>query len=140
MSAANPVDPRVTGLLAELKLNHEVGDDGDVRVGFETEGGRKQIIVVSSQTSQFGAMEIRELFSPAVFFDGFLDVELANAVLVINAEMKMGSWRILRGSGRVQSALTFGVQIDAGASAASLLTSLHLVCAATDEMEKQLTR
>jgi hypothetical protein len=96
MIGAKQGDSRVQALLNELELEYDIDSDGDFRVGFQLEDGRTQLAFIRSETTQFGKFDIREIFSVAHISDGPLDADLANALLIYNAHVKLGSWRVDR--------------------------------------------
>jgi hypothetical protein len=131
-------DPRVKVLLDELELKYEVDSDGDFKVGFELDDGRSQVAFIRSETSELGKFEIREVFSVAFISDGPLDAGTANALLIYNAHVKLGSWRILRQQDD-SCVAAFAAQIAANTDAKSLYTTLGAVINIADEVEKKLT-
>ena len=86
---------------------------------------------------QFGKFDIREIFSVAHVSDGPLDANLANALLIYNAHLKLGSWRVHRRDDDT-CVVAFAVQIAANTDAKSLLTALSAVVETADEVESKL--
>jgi hypothetical protein len=137
MIGAKQGDSRVQALLDELELQYDIDSDGDFRVGFQLEDGRTQLAFIRSETTQFGKFDIREIFSVAHISDGPLDGELANALLIYNARVKLGSWRVDR-QGDDTCIVAFAVQIAANTDAKSLYTALRLVIETADDVERKL--
>ena len=137
MIGAKQGDPRVQALLEELELKYDIDNDGDFRVGFELEDGRAQLAFIRSETTQFGKFDIREIFSVAYISEGPLDRDLANALLIYNAHVKLGSWRVERQQNN-QCVVAFAVQIAANTDAKSLYTALRLVIDTADNVENKL--
>jgi hypothetical protein len=137
MIGAKQGDSRVQALLDELELKYEVDGDGDFKVGFQLEGGRSQLAFIRSETTQFGKFDIREIFSVAHISEGPLDGGLANALLIYNAHVKLGSWRIERREDDT-CIVAFAVQIAANTDAKSLYTALRLVINTADDVERKL--
>ena len=137
MIGAKQGDNRVQALLEELELKYDIDSDGDFRVGFELENGRAQLAFIRSETTQFGNFDIREIFSVAKISEGPLDAELANALLIYNAHVKLGSWRVIRQEDD-QCIVAFAVQIAANTDATSLYTALRLVIDTADNVEHKL--
>lgn len=130
-------DSRIKVLLDELDVRYEVDSDGDFAVSFQLKDDRTQTAFIRSQTSTLGKFEIREIFSIAQISDRPLDANLANALLVYNAHVKIGSWRLLRLEGE-RCVVAFAAQIDANTDSKSLLTALHAVLHTADEVESKL--
>jgi hypothetical protein len=68
---------------------------------------------------------------------GPLDAVLANALLIYNARVKLGSWRVDR-QGDDTCIVAFAVQIAANTDAKSLYTALRLVIETADDVERKL--
>ena len=130
-------DNRIQTLLEELELKYDIDNDGDFRVAFELEDGRAQLAFIRSETTQFGNFDIREIFSVAYISDGPVDAQLANALLIYNAHVKLGSWRVERQPDD-QCVVAFAVQIAANTDARSLFTALRLVIDTADNVERKL--
>jgi len=137
MIGAKQGDPRVQALLEELELKYDITEDGDFRVGFNLEDGRAQLAFVRSDTSRFGNFDIREIFAVAHITEGPLDGQLANALLIYNAHVKLGSWRVERRADD-SCVAAFAVQIAANTDAQSLYTALALVVNTADDIERKL--
>ena len=137
MIGAKQGDSRVQALLHELDLKYDIDGDGDFRVAFELENGRTQLAFIRSETSQFEKFDIREIFSVAHISEGALDRDLANALLIYNAHVKLGSWRVERQENNT-CIVAFAVQIAANTDAKSLYTALRLVIDTADDIERKL--
>ena len=137
MIGAKQGDNRVQALLEELDLKYDIDGDGDFRVAFELENGRTQLAFIRSETTQFGKFDIREIFSVAYISEGPLDAQLANALLIYNAHIKLGSWRVERQQDD-SCIVAFAVQIAANTDAKSLYTALRLVIDTADDIEGKL--
>ena len=137
MIGAKQGDSRVQALLNELEMKYDIDSDGDFRVGFQLEDGRTQLAFIRSETTQFGKFDIREIFAVAHISDGPLDADLANALLIYNAHIKLGSWRVQRQDDD-KCVVAFAVQIAANADAKSLYTAINLVINTADDVERKL--
>ena len=137
MIGAKQGDNLVQDLLEELELKYDIDSDGDFRVGFELGNGRAQLAFIRSETTQFGKFDIREIFSVAKISEGPLDPQLANARLICNAHVKLGSWRVIRQPDD-RCIVAFAVQIAATTDATSLYTALRLVIDTADNIERKL--
>ncbi|HSI85047.1 MAG: hypothetical protein ACAI35_28465 [Candidatus Methylacidiphilales bacterium] len=131
-------DPRVERLLKELELSYETDKDGDFKLTFMMEDNRSQVVFICSETAELGNFEIREVFSVALIVEeGSLSADMANALLIYNSRVKLGSWRLIRqGKGCIAA---FSAQIAANTDARSLMTTLRAVMATADEVEQKLT-
>jgi hypothetical protein len=136
MLGAKSGDKRVQVLLDELELKYEIDSDGDFKVIFELFEGRSQAAFIRSETAQLGKFEIREIFSVAHISEGPLDAELANTLLIQNAIVKIGSWRVSTCDD--SCIVAFAAQIAANTDSRSLLTALHAVLQTADDLESKL--
>jgi hypothetical protein len=137
MIGSKPGDPRVQRLLEELELKYEVDSDGDFQVPFQLEEGRSHVAFICSNTTHFGKFEIREIFAVAHITDGPLDPDLANALLLMNAHVKFGSWRTMNPK-EDQYVIAFAAQLAANTDSSSLITAIHAVLQTADELEAKL--
>ncbi|WP_460194814.1 hypothetical protein [Thermosynechococcus sp. FA-CM-4201] len=129
-------DVRVGRLLDHLGIRYQVDEDGDYRVVFDLGNGRSQQAFIDSQTQQLGSYEIRDVWSIGYISDGYLDQEVANYLLIENANTKIGAWE-LRSNGNKYAAV-FCNKIAADCDAEALYTSIRVVLQVADELEKIL--
>lgn len=135
---SQPGDPRVKKVLDILELQYLIDNDGDFEVIMAIDDERSQIAFIDSETETLGSFEIREIWSVAYISEGFLDIDTANTLLLHNAEMKIGSWRLLSAGDNTFYA-TFCVQVAADCSPEAFLQALLVVLQTADEMEEKLT-
>ena len=62
---APTADARVERLLKEVAAEYTVDEDGDFRLVYDIGGGRSQLVWIPSGTSDFGSLEIRQIWSIA---------------------------------------------------------------------------
>jgi hypothetical protein len=132
-------DPRVAKLLDILNLKYRVDAEGDYQVSFRLEHDRHQTVFIRSATSNLGPLEIREVFSVGYESEGPLPGDVANALLVHNAHVKLGAWSLLRSSSTNHCFAAFTAQIAADTDPASLLTTITAVVETADKAESLLT-
>lgn len=132
-------DPRVAKLLDLLQLKYRVDAEGDYQVSFRLENDRHQTVFIRSATSHLGPLEIREVFSVGYESEGPLPGDVANALLVHNAHVKLGAWSLLRSSSTHHCFAAFTAQIAAETDPASLLTTITAVVDTADKAESLLT-
>ncbi|MCX8158035.1 MAG: hypothetical protein N3J91_16615 [Verrucomicrobiae bacterium] len=132
-------DSRVGRLLDILGLKYHVDAQGDYQVSFRLENNRHQTVYIRSQTSHLGPLEIREIFSVGYESEGPLPGDVANALLVHNAHVKLGAWSLLRSSSSNRCYAAFTVQIAAETDPASLQTAMAAVVETADKAESLLT-
>ncbi len=132
-------DPRVARMLDILGLKYRVDAQGDYQVSFRLEHDRHQTVFIRSQTSHLGPLEIREIFSVGYESEGPLSGDVANALLVHNAHVKLGAWSLLRSSETNQCFAVFTAQIAADTDPASLMTTITAVVETADKAESFLT-
>ncbi|MCK7495340.1 MAG: hypothetical protein MZW92_32815 [Comamonadaceae bacterium] len=99
--------------------------------------GRRQVVWIPSGTSDFGALEIRQIWSIAHRSKGPLPVELANRLLDRNGAVILGAWLTEPAGDEV--GVIFAVQVAAETDALSLQSAIHAVATTADSMESELT-
>jgi len=134
---APTADARVERLLTEVAAEYTVDEDGDFRLIYDIGGGRSQLVWIPSGTADFGALEIRQIWSIAHRSKGPLPAELANRLLDRNGAVILGAW--LSEPAGDEIGVIFAVQVAAEANALSLRSAIHAVATTADAMEKELT-
>jgi len=130
-------DARVERLLKEVAAEYTVDEDGDFRLVYDIGGGRSQLVWIPSGTSNFGALEIRQVWSIAHRSPGPLLAELANRLLDRNGAVILGAW-LTEPSGD-ELGVIFAVQVAAETDVLALRSAIHAVATTADAMEKELT-
>ncbi len=134
---ARTADVRVERLLKEIAAEHTVDEDGDFRLVYDIGGGRSQLVWIPSGTSDFGALEIRQVWSIAHRSQGPLPTDLANRLLDRNGAVILGAWLIEPAGDEI--GVIFAVQLAAETDALSLRSAIHAVATTADAMELELT-
>ena len=134
---AAAADVRVERLLKEVAAEYTVDEDGDFRLVYDIGGGRSQLVWIPSGTSDFGALEIRQVWSIAHRSQGPLPVDLANRLLDRNGAVILGAW--LTEPAGDELGVIFAVQVAAETDALSLRSAIHAVATTADAMENELT-
>lgn len=134
---ATVADARVERLLEEATAEYSVDADGDFRLVYDVGEGRRQVVWIPSGTSDFGALEIRQIWSIAHRSKGPLPVELANRLLDRNGAVILGAWLTEPAGDEV--GVIFAVQVAAETDALSLRSAIHAVATTADAMESELT-
>lgn len=134
---APTADARVERLLKEFAAEYTVDEDGDFRLVYDIGGGRSQLVWIPSGTSEFGALEIRQIWSIAHRSKGPLPADLANRLLDRNGAVILGAW--LTEPAGDELGVIFAVQVAAETDALSLRSAIHAVATTADAMEKELT-
>lgn len=134
---APTADVRVERLLKEVAAEYTVDEDGDFRLVYDIGGGRSQLVWIPSGTSEFGALEIRQIWSIAHRSKGPLPADLANRLLDRNGAVILGAW--LTEPAGDELGVIFAVQVAAETDALSLRSAIHAVATTADAMEKELT-
>jgi hypothetical protein len=134
---APTADARVERLLKEVAAEYTVDEDGDFRLVYDIGGGRSQLVWIPSGTSNFGPLEIRQVWSIAHRSRGPLPVDLANRLLDRNGAVILGAW--LTEPAGDELGVIFAVQVAAETDALSLRSAIHAVATTADAMENELT-
>jgi hypothetical protein len=134
---ATVADARVERLLKEATAEYSVDADGDFRFVYDIGGGRSQVVWIPSGTSDFGSLEIRQIWSIAHRSRGPLPADLANRLLDRNGAVILGAWLTEQAGDEV--GVIFAVQVAAETDAPTLRSAIHAVATTADAMEKELT-
>jgi hypothetical protein len=148
-----PADTRVRVALEEIGYKYEMTDDNDYKlVPIQTEESgknadgksiyRSQLVYINSNTEKYGALEIREILSPAFLSNGPLSAAVANRLLRENNSVKLGSWRLVvinSGANAGKYLAMYAAQISADSDPESLRLTIKSVILIADRMEKELT-
>ena len=137
MIESNQGDSRVKSRLDELGLKYKIDEDGDFRVLFSFEDGRKHEGFILSETSRFEGLEIREVISVGHVSDGPLDADLANAFLIFNSNVKFGAWQIRSNDGE-RCVVVFSALVAADTDSKSLDVVLRAVIVTAENVKRKL--
>jgi len=139
-STSSKADPRVKKLLTELGYKFDVDDDGDFRMTFKVgEDGRTQLLWVKSGTSEFGSLEIREVFSFSYRDATEPSRSLCMKLLRDNYKKKLGAWEMGYSESSELYTAIYNAKIAADADSSTLKDAIQMVSEAADEMEAQIS-
>ena len=127
-------DIRVRRALESAELMFRVDSDGDFRLVFAEDDDRTQVVFINSQTSFYGSMEVREVWSCGYRPEEGSAISRARLEYLLqkNAGYKIGSWS-LTSKGNV----VFTVVVSANASADALDDAARAVANAADALERE---
>jgi hypothetical protein len=134
--AARGADPRVAAMLAAAQLGHTVDADGDFRILYALQDGRTQLAWIASETAIVAGLELRELWSVALWGRGEPAPALLARLLEDNAARRVGAWQLQRSGDEYLVVLS--APMPAAADAATLLPQLEAVAVGADAMEQAL--
>ena len=132
-------DSRIKSKLIALGIKYEITDKGNFKVIFNMGNNRTQMVLINSNTYEYGGMEIREITSIAAITDdktAFTQNTLFT-LLERNHTYKLGAWQI--DGGQSPYILQYGLRISANATQSVLDELIRLAAKVADEMEHQLT-
>lgn len=131
---AAKADQRVRKVLDDLEIKYTIDADGHFRVLFEMGGGRSQLAIIRSATSEYRNLEVREIWSVGYKSAGEkFPADVANALLEDTFPKKLGAWT------KVDNLAIFVVKFAADADKETVLSCLKLALEAADTMEEKLT-
>jgi len=128
-------DPRLVRTLRDGGLKFDVNKFGNCTLVYRLEDGRTQLVIVESETEQWGEMEIRSVWSIAYGSKARLSIAKLERLLKENGRVKSGAWHLSDGE---KLLAVFSVKVAADCAAASLKTVAVGVAEKADEMEKVL--
>lgn len=129
-------DTRVHVALVREGVRFRHDEDGDFLATFETGDGRNQLVVVNSETKKEGEYEFREVWSMAYKGEPLREGKLEE-LLVENASMKIGGWRIQQGD---KWLVAYSIRIAADADGPTIKTAMLLCAIMADGKEKDWLR
>jgi len=133
---ASKMDPRVRQALDAQNLNYTELENGNYRLHYTLEGDRTHLVLVESVTSEFGGMEIRDVWGMA-WKGSELPYGTARKLLEDNALKKIGGWEVHEeADGDIF--LIFNAKIPADSDGAALASATEAVAAVADEWEQRL--
>lgn len=135
---ASKADARVRKALDQLNQKYSVNSRGAFRLEYRLEGDRTQLVIVESETTRLGALEIREIWSTSQrVAKGNPPAEVLAKLLNDSQHKKLGGWQLVpMGEG---SQVIFCAEIPADSSPEVLKTVIEAVTKSADLMEKELT-
>jgi hypothetical protein len=131
--AGTPPDPAVKAALDAQKVKYDIDEDGDFKITFDMGNDRSQLVWVRSSTSTYGALKVREVWSPGYKSDKPLSAAIANRLLEHSHGMILGGWT------KQKAYAMFVVKIPANATAKQLRDAAEAAADAADQIEKELT-
>ena len=130
-------DPQIRRQLEELKYEYEVDGDGDYKLVFNLAGGkekRSQLVYVRSPVETYGALRVREIWSPGYKSQARdFPADVANRLLAASQDNKAGAWA------KQHEYAVFVVRLAAAATTKELEDAIDLAITSADEIESQLS-
>jgi len=132
-------DYRVKSKLDNLGIKYQITDKGNFKVIFDMGKDRTQMVIINSNTYEYGGMEIREIFSTAAIVESKYDFNqsILFSLLELNETYKLGAWQI--DGGTSPYILQFALRISANSTQTVLDDVIRLAAKVADEMEQKLT-
>lgn len=133
-------DERVKAQLERLGLKYTLSETGNYKVVFDMGNERTQLVVINSNTYEFGSQEIRELYSVAALFNSpdEINKDLLFKLLELNETYKVGAWQI--NGGKSPYLVQFAVRLSATAPDKALDELIRLAAGKADELELEVTK
>jgi hypothetical protein len=133
-STAAAQDGIVKAQLEAKGVKFEVDADGDFKCVFRLESGRTQVVWVRYKVAEYGAIKVREIWSPGYRADtADFPAIIANQLLTSSNGVKLGGW-VKQGQNAV-----FVVKIPGDGSADQLVSGITAAVESADALELALT-
>ena len=139
MIGARTGDDRVRRLLDEMHLNYKIDGNGNFVVPFMVGEARSQIVYIDSESRYVDGLEVRHVWSLGLRSDAALNADLANALLVYNANVHLGAWQLVRHNKSGECTAIFVVPIAADTTTKALRSVMNAVGLAADDVEGKLS-
>jgi hypothetical protein len=132
-------DNRIKTKLDALGIKYSITEQGAFKVIFEMGKNRTQLVVIKSNTHEYGGMEIREISSVAAGCQIRSEFSQENLFYLLekNETYKLGAWQIHGGS--APFLLEYSLRISANAAQSVLDDLIRLAAKVADDMEQALT-
>jgi hypothetical protein len=132
-------DYRIKSQLENLGIKFQITDTGNFKLIFDMGKGRTQMVIINSNTYEYGGMEIREITSIAAIVDSKNEFNQSNllSLLELNETYKLGAWQI--NGGTSPYILQYALRISANSTQSVLNDLIRLAARIADEMEQKLT-
>jgi hypothetical protein len=135
ISYAQKPDNRVVEVLKSLNFKYSVQEDDSFKFTVPI-NKRTQTIFISSETTTYDKLEMREVYSIIHESNQIPDQSKLIKLLIDNGQKKIGAWEIVyEGSAYF---IIYTVKINANADASDLKSAIDIVATASDLMEQQL--
>ncbi len=135
---ADPVEQeKIAEALDAAGLTAAIDDDGDFRLLIGLGEGRSQLVYINTRTVELGHYTIREIWSPALVFDGEIDADLARELLDENNRLKLGAWCVQPVGNRKAAVFKVKVAAEAVESLRDLRSLLDIVARTADALERR---
>ena len=137
--SAVPGDERVAKALNQTKTDYQVNSkDGLYMVTYETKNKRSQKVLIAAKAEMINGVEMRLIFSFALFSDKPLSQRAANLLLEKNAG-SVSTWAVHKLTDG-KYAVVCQLYIPADFDGEKLQTALQEVVTQADEMEEKLSK
>ena len=132
-------DNRVKTKLDDLGIKYEINSSGNFKLIFKMENERTQLVIINSETYQYGNIEVREIYSRSAFVKNKTEFTQQNLFYLLqdNSKQKIGAWQI---DGSTEYSLNFSLRASANTTSDNLDDLIRLVAKVADEMEQKLTK
>nr|RNJ70286.1 MAG: hypothetical protein EDM05_06330 [Leptolyngbya sp. IPPAS B-1204] len=137
MFGLKETDPRVGRALSQLEVRYEITSNGDYKVIFDLGNGRSQVGFITSRTFEFAESELREVYSIGLRSFGPFNVNVANALLEYNEQLKIGAWGVVKDAQDNYLAI-LTAKVAANLSGQDLMSVIAAVLKSADEVEREL--
>ncbi|MBF2048670.1 MAG: hypothetical protein IGS54_15150 [Elainella sp. C42_A2020_010] len=137
MFGLKETDPRVGRALSQLEVRYEITSNGDYKVIFDLGNGRSQVGFITSRTFEFAESELRKVYSIGLRSFGPFNVNVANALLEYNEQLKIGAWGVVKDAQDNYLAI-LTAKVAANLSGQDLMSVIAAVLKSADEVEREL--
>ena len=122
-----------------MELKYEIDGSGNFVVPFMVDEDRSQIVYIDSESRYVDDLEVRHVWSLGLRSDAALNADVANALLVYNANVHLGAWQLVRHNKSGECTAIFVVPIAADTTTKALRSVMNAVGLAADDVEGKLS-
>lgn len=136
---AQESDIRIKNQLDRMELYYEYDSQGNFKLLFELPEQRTQLVYISSTTTKYEDVEVRQIYSPVLVLNDIkqLSFQDLHMLLTESAQTIFGGWQIL--PHRQGWVVSFAVKVPALMPENRLRMYLWYVAQIADQMEKRFS-
>lgn len=85
----------IRDLLDKSGIPYEINEQGNFKIVRKFENDRTQLVLIYGRAWDYQGIKIRELWAPAFRVSGTLPADLANRLLQMSQDTKIGGWQVI---------------------------------------------
>ncbi|MGI5843034.1 MAG: S1C family serine protease [Candidatus Xenobium sp.] len=124
-------------LMDRSGIPYEINENGNFKMVRKLGNGRTQLVLIYGRSWEYNGIKIREIWAPAFRVDGDLSGDLANRLLKMSYEAKIGGWQTLKVE--QDSVAIYAIKVVDRLTVEELRTWIDYVASYADTIELEVT-